>query len=71
VVFIPVKVKVPGAAAWPTGAIKDTTGSAFSANGLEYQDVADLSWFARQKPSIGLNGPYSFLGTLKEFSSAC
>jgi hypothetical protein len=40
-------------------------------NGLKYQDVADLSWFARQKPSTGLQGRYSFFGTLTKLPVAC
>ncbi|HEY1271848.1 MAG TPA: hypothetical protein VGF08_07675, partial [Terriglobales bacterium] len=33
-------------------------------NGREYhpQDVALFSWFARQTPSLGLNGRYSYRG---------
>jgi hypothetical protein len=46
-------------------------GTVFSANGLEYQDTADLSWFARQKPSIGFQGRYSYLGTLTKLPTSC
>jgi hypothetical protein len=33
--------------------------------------VADLSWFARQQPSIGLDGRYSFFGTLTKLPVPC
>jgi hypothetical protein len=46
-------------------------GNFLAVNGLEYQDVADLSWFARQKPSIGLQGRYSYFGTLTQLPVAC
>ena len=39
-------------------------GNFLAVNGMQYQDVADLSWFARQAPSIGLQGRYSYFGTL-------
>lgn len=35
------------------------------------QDEAFFSWFARQKPSIGIQGRYSYLGTLKGLSQVC
>jgi hypothetical protein len=35
------------------------------------QELAFLSWFYRQNPSIGLNGWYSSNGTFKTFSAAC
>ncbi len=47
------------------------TGTFLTSGGLEYQDVADLSWFARQKPSIGFQGRYSFFGTLTKLPTAC
>ena len=46
-------------------------GNYLAVNGLEFQDVADLSWFARQKPSIGLQGRYSYFGTLTKLPVAC
>jgi hypothetical protein len=46
-------------------------GNFLSVYGLEYQDVADLSWFARQKPSTGLQGRYSYFGTLTKLPVAC
>ena len=44
-----------------------------SLNGTIYhlQDEAFFSYFARQSPSIGFHGRYSFLGTLSSFSSPC
>jgi hypothetical protein len=47
------------------------TGNFLAVNGLEYQDVADLSWFARQKPSTGLQGRYSYFGTLTKLPVSC
>ncbi len=46
-------------------------GTFLSVGGLEYQDVADFSWFARQQPSLGFQGRYSFLGTLTKLPVAC
>jgi hypothetical protein len=46
-------------------------GTTFAENGLEYQDVADLSWFARQRPSTGFQGGYSYLGTLTKLPTSC
>jgi hypothetical protein len=46
-------------------------GSFLSVLGLEYADVADLSWFARQTPSIGFQGRYSFFNTLTKLPVAC
>jgi hypothetical protein len=46
-------------------------GTFKTSGGLEYQDVADLSWFARQKPSIGFQGRYSFFGTLTKLPTSC
>jgi hypothetical protein len=46
-------------------------GTFLTTGGLEYQDVADLSWFARQKPSIGFDGRYSFFGTLTKLPVSC
>jgi hypothetical protein len=47
------------------------TGTFLTSGSLEYQDVADLSWFARQKPSIGFDGRYSFFGTLTKLPVSC
>jgi hypothetical protein len=46
-------------------------GHVFVIKGLHYQDEADFSWFARQKPSIAANKLYSYRGTFKTFSSGC
>jgi hypothetical protein len=46
-------------------------GNYLAVNGLEFQDVADLSWFARQNPSTGLQGRYSFFGTLTKLPVSC
>jgi hypothetical protein len=46
-------------------------GHVFTINGLNYQDVADFSWFARQSPSIGSNGWYSYRGTFRTSSPSC
>ena len=44
-----------------------------SLHGLTYhlQDAAFLSWFARQSPSIGYGGRYTFLGTFTTPSPPC
>ena len=46
-------------------------GSFLSGAGLEYADVADLSWFARQQPSTGLQGRYCYFGTLTKLPVSC
>jgi hypothetical protein len=46
-------------------------GHVFTINGLHYQDEANFSWFARQKPSIGSNGWYSYRGTFTTYSPSC
>jgi hypothetical protein len=46
-------------------------GHVFKFNGLHYQDEANFSWFARQKPSIGRHGWYSYKGTFRRFSPHC
>jgi hypothetical protein len=46
-------------------------GHVFTISGLNYQDVADFSWFARQSPSIGSNGWYSYRGTFRTYSPSC
>lgn len=35
------------------------------------QDVAFFSWFARQSPSIGINGRYDYLGKFTTYSPSC
>jgi hypothetical protein len=42
-------------------------------NGFTYhlQDEAFFSWFARQSPSEGYGGLYSFFGDFTTFSSPC
>jgi hypothetical protein len=44
---------------------------AFEVNGYQLQEEAFLSWFAHQVPSIGINGQYSFLGTVTQPSPLC
>jgi hypothetical protein len=48
-------------------------GVVFTVTGFtqHLQDEAFFSWFARQKPSIGIKGRYSYLGTLKGLSKVC
>jgi hypothetical protein len=46
-------------------------GVAFNVNGYHPQDEAFLSWFARQTPSIGILGRYSYLGTFTAPSPSC
>jgi hypothetical protein len=43
----------------------------FQVNGYQLQDEAFFSWFAKQPPSIGINGQYSYLGTLTQPSPVC
>lgn len=45
------------------------TVSGFS--GSHLQDEAFFSWFARQTPSIAINGLYTYLGTFKALSNPC
>jgi hypothetical protein len=45
--------------------------AAFEINGYQLQDEAFLSWFAHQEPSIGINGQYTYLGTLTQPSPLC
>jgi hypothetical protein len=35
------------------------------------QDIALFSWFARQSPSEGIHGRYTYRGTLKTYSPSC
>jgi hypothetical protein len=46
-------------------------GVSFVVNGYHPQDEAFLSWFARQSPSIGIDGRYSYLGTFTSPSPSC
>jgi hypothetical protein len=46
-------------------------GTTFTDNGYHLQDEAFLSWFARQVPSTGIGGMYSFLGTLTAPPPVC
>jgi len=50
-----------------------TNSKVFMANGAVYtvQDLAFFSWFARQAPSIAVNGWYSTLNTFPTFSKPC
>ena len=50
-----------------------TTVEPISVGGFTYhaQDLAFLSWFFDQKPSIGVDGRYSLYGTLNAFAKAC
>jgi len=45
--------------------------AAFEVNGYQLQDEAFLSWFARQEPSIGIKGQYTYLGTLTQVPPVC
>jgi hypothetical protein len=40
-------------------------------SGYHLQDEAFFSWFARQSPTIALNGLYTYLGTFKTLSKLC
>jgi len=49
-------------------------GVVFTVNGFSgshLQDEAFFSWFARQTPSIAINGLYTYLGTFKTLSKHC
>lgn len=46
-------------------------GVGFDVNGYRLQDEAFFSWFARQKPSIGIDGRYTYLGSFDTFSPSC
>jgi hypothetical protein len=45
--------------------------AAFEVNGYQLQDEAFLSWFARQEPSIGIKGQYTYLGALTQPPPLC
>lgn len=48
-------------------------GVVFTVTGFtqHLQDEAFFSWFARQKPSIGIKGHYTYLATFKGLSKVC
>ncbi len=46
-------------------------GVSFSVGSYNLQDEAFFSWFARQVPSIGLDGRYSYMGTFTAVSPPC
>ncbi|HET9999599.1 MAG TPA: hypothetical protein VFQ36_01815 [Ktedonobacteraceae bacterium] len=48
-------------------------GVVFTVTGFtqHMQDEAFFSWFARQKPSVGFSGRYTYLGTFKGLSKVC
>ena len=48
-------------------------GVVFTVTGFtqHLQDEAFFSWFARQKPSIGIKGRYTYLGTFTSLSKVC
>jgi hypothetical protein len=49
-------------------------GVVFTVNGFSgdhLQDVVFFSWFARQSPSIAMNGLYTYLGTFNGLSTMC
>jgi hypothetical protein len=46
-------------------------GVEFEKDKYHLQDEAFLSWFARQIPSIGINGQYTYLGTFTGPSTGC
>lgn len=46
-------------------------GHVTTIGGLNFQDVAGFSWFARLTPSIGFDGEYSWLGTFTSPATGC
>jgi hypothetical protein len=56
-----------------TGDPLELVNSPVPLNGFTYhlQDAAFFSYFARQSPSIGYQGRYTFLGTLPSYSTPC
>jgi hypothetical protein len=46
-------------------------GVEFRVDDYHLQDAAFFSWFARQTPSIGIKGQYSYLGTLTDLPPLC
>jgi hypothetical protein len=46
-------------------------GVTFTVNGYHPQDEAFFSWFAKQVPSTGINGQFTYLGTFSGPSPTC
>jgi hypothetical protein len=46
-------------------------GVSFTVNGYHPQDEAFFSWFAKQVPSVGINGQYTYLGTFSGPTPTC
>jgi len=46
-------------------------GVTFTVNGYHPQDIAFYSWFAKQVPSVGIRGQYTYLGTFSGPSPVC
>jgi hypothetical protein len=47
------------------------TNYQFSVNGTLLQDLVYYSWFSRDRPSIGLDGQYDFMGKLTAPATTC
>jgi hypothetical protein len=46
-------------------------GHSFNVNGYDLQDEAFFSWFARQSPSVGINGLYDYMGVFTAPAPVC
>ncbi|GCE12967.1 hypothetical protein KTT_28260 [Tengunoibacter tsumagoiensis] len=46
-------------------------GIAFDVKGYHPQDETFYSWFARQDPSLGIGGKYTYLGTFTAYAPTC
>lgn len=46
-------------------------GVTFTVNGYHPQDEAFFSWFAKQVPSVGIDGQYTYLGTFSGPTPTC
>jgi hypothetical protein len=46
-------------------------GVTFTVNGYHPQDEAFFSWFAKQVPSVGINGQFTYLGTFSGPTPTC
>jgi hypothetical protein len=46
-------------------------GANFTVNGYHPQDEAFYSWFAKQVPSVGINGQFTYLGKFSSPSPTC